>query len=94
MRELNKTRKIKKKGNIQNVTFNNNKSDIKGVEKIKIDDVVGCVTVNNSFEENFKNYFKNKKSKKWFNPFLYFNFYMDYFIIFISFPFLRKSKYK
>lgn len=32
-------------------------------QKITIDDKVGCITVNNSFEENFKNYFKKNKKK-------------------------------
>ena len=31
------------------------------VEKIIIDDKVGCITVNNSFEENFNKYFNSKK---------------------------------
>ena len=31
------------------------------VEKIIIDDKVGCITVHNSFEENFNNYFNSKK---------------------------------
>jgi predicted metalloendopeptidase len=33
------------------------------VEKIIIKDTAGCITVHNSFEENFKNYLKNKTSK-------------------------------
>jgi predicted metalloendopeptidase len=35
------------------------------IDKIIIDDKVGCITVNNSFEENFKNYFKNRKVKQY-----------------------------
>jgi predicted metalloendopeptidase len=35
------------------------------IDKIIIDDKVGCITVNNSFEENFENYFKNRKVKEY-----------------------------
>ena len=65
-KKMNKTRKIKKKETMEkkNHENKNNETKIKDIEKIKIDDVVGCVTVNNSFEENFKNYFKNRKGNK------------------------------
>ena len=58
----NKTHKNKRK---VKKTHNRNV----GVEKIKkliIKDDVGCITVNNSFEENFKNYLKSttKSSSK------------------------------
>jgi putative endopeptidase len=61
---MNKTRKIKIKGHIKKKNKSNEKREgnIGGIEKIIIDDKVGCITVNNSFEENFKNYFKNKKN--------------------------------
>lgn len=63
-----RTRKNKKNSNKNNM---NNKSrddnddiNMRNIEKIKIDDKVGCITVNNSFEENFDNYFKNKKNAR------------------------------
>ena len=60
-KKRNKTRKI-------NVNHETKKSDSAAaantkVEKIIIDDKVGCITVNNSFEENFKKYFKVKNTK-------------------------------
>jgi len=60
---MNKTKKIKMKGHAKKRNKSNEKRQgtIGGIEKIIIDDKVGCITVNNSFEENFENYFKNKK---------------------------------
>ena len=52
----NKTRKNKKE--IKS-SHNDNHGDIK-IEKLIIKDDVGCITVNNSFEDNFKNYLKNE----------------------------------
>ena len=70
-KKTNKTKKMIKKMKHENKS-NNVTSDsdtvldanIKGVEKIKIDDKVGCITVNNSFEENFNNYFNRKKNAR------------------------------
>ena len=62
---MNKTKKIKIKGHRakkRNKSNEKREGNIDGIEKIIIDDKVGCITVNNSFEENFKNYFKNKKN--------------------------------
>lgn len=61
---MNKTKKIKMKGHAKkrNKSHEKREGNIGGVEKIIIDDKVGCITVNNSFEENFDNYFKNKKN--------------------------------
>ena len=66
---MNNTRKIKnktahavKKRNKSNKHRHENK--IGSVEKIIIDDKVGCITVKNSFEENFEHYFENSKAKK------------------------------
>jgi hypothetical protein len=68
----NRTRKIKKKNNKNknNTSIVNNDNDdyknngdyanIGNIKKILIKDDVGCITVNNSFEENFKNFFKIK----------------------------------
>ena len=53
----NKTRKNKKE--IKSSSHHDNRGDIK-IEKLIIKDDVGCITVNNSFEDNFKNYLKNK----------------------------------
>ena len=63
---MNKTRKIKIKryAKKRNKSNENREGNISGIEKIEIDDKVGCITVNNSFEENFENYFKNKKNAK------------------------------
>lgn len=64
---MNKTRKIKNKTRLKKKSKSNEKREGKNVsiEKITIDDGgVGCVTVKNSFEENFENYFKNKKRDK------------------------------
>ena len=62
---INKTKKIKKKEAMDDShEKNTNKGEMIDVEKIKIDDIVGCITVKNSFEENFENYFKNKKGNK------------------------------
>jgi putative endopeptidase len=62
----NKTRKIKKKNksHLKKRNKSNEKYEEKTnrVSKITIDDKIGCITVNNSFEENFNNYFKNKKA--------------------------------
>ena len=66
---MNKTRKIKNKTHVKKRIKSNEKRNEKrkekdiSIEKIIIDDNVGCVTVNNSFEENFEKYFKNKKGK-------------------------------
>ena len=61
---MNKTKKIKIKGHAKKRNKSNEKRQgtIGGIEKIIIDDKVGCITVKNSFEENFENYFKNKKN--------------------------------
>ena len=61
---MNKTKKIKIKGHVKKRNKSNEKREgnIGGIEKIIIDDKVGCITVKNSFEENFENYFKNKKN--------------------------------
>jgi predicted metalloendopeptidase len=63
---MNKTRKIKNKTRLKKKSKSNEKrqGNIDGIEKIIIDDSVGCITVKNSFEENFENYFKNKKRDK------------------------------
>ena len=63
---MNKTKKIKMKGHAKkrNKSHEKREGNIGGVEKIIIDDKVGCITVNNSFEENFDNYFKNKKNAR------------------------------
>jgi len=53
-RRTDKKLKIQRDGDID---------DINNLEKIQIDDKVGCITVNNSFEENFKKYFKVKNTK-------------------------------
>ena len=70
----NRTRKIKKKNNknkkknnisvvnSDNDDYDNDNENIGNIKKILIKDDVGCITVNNSFEENFKNFFKNRKS--------------------------------
>ena len=61
-----RTRKNKKNSNKNNM---NNKSrddnddiNMRNIKKITIKDDIGCITVNNSFEENFDNYFKKKKN--------------------------------
>ena len=65
----NRTRKIKKKinKNKNNSSVNSdnddNHEDNENIGNIKINDDVGCITVNNSFEDNFRNFFKNKRSK-------------------------------
>jgi predicted metalloendopeptidase len=60
---MNKTKKMKIKHRAKkNNEKNGDAPNIKGVEKIIIDDSVGCITVKNSFEENFEKYFKNKKN--------------------------------
>jgi predicted metalloendopeptidase len=67
---MNKTRKIKDKIHLKKRNKSNEKYDegtignIDNIDKITIDDKVGCVTVKNSFEENFENYFKNKKNAR------------------------------
>jgi hypothetical protein len=64
---MNKTRKIKNKTRLKKKSKSNEKREGKNasIEKIIIDNGgVGCVTVKNSFEENFENYFKNKKRDK------------------------------
>ena len=63
---MNKTKKIKMKGHAKKRNKSNEKREgnIGGVEKITIKDDIGCITVNNSFEENFDNYFKNKKNAR------------------------------
>ena len=53
---MNKTKKNKNKKNI--------KKNKEKIHKIIVDDKVGCITVNNSFEENFNSYFKNKNEFK------------------------------
>ena len=72
--KYNRTRKIKKKKNnnknknntsivnSDNDEYENDEDNIGNIKKILIKDDVGCITVNNSFEENFKNFFKNRKS--------------------------------
>jgi len=60
---MNKTRKNKKKTHIAK-TSKDKKEKSGKIDKIIIDDKVGCITVNNSFEENFKNYFKNRRVKQ------------------------------
>ena len=59
---MNKTKKIKIKGHAKKRNKRHEISQGSDVKKIEIDDKVGCITVNNSFEENFKTYFKNKKN--------------------------------
>ena len=60
---MNKTKKMKIKHRAKKSNEKNGDApNIKGVEKIIIDDSVGCITVKNSFEENFEKYFKNKKN--------------------------------
>lgn len=56
----NKTRKNKKE--IKSLHHDNDDVDYGGIKikKIIIKDNVGCITVDNSFEENFKNYLNNK----------------------------------
>jgi predicted metalloendopeptidase len=56
----NKTRKNKKE--IKSLHDDNDDVDYGGIKikKIIIKDNVGCITVDNSFEENFKNYLNNK----------------------------------
>jgi predicted metalloendopeptidase len=61
---MNKTRKNRKKTHIAK-TSKDKKEKISNIDKIIIDDKVGCITVNNSFEENFENYFKNRKVKEY-----------------------------
>jgi len=63
---MNKTKKIKMKGcaKKRNKSHEKREGNIGGIEKIIIDDKAGCITVNNSFEENFDNYFKNKKNAR------------------------------
>ena len=60
---MNKTRKIKNKTHVKKRNKSNEKREgnIINIEKIKIDDKLGCITVKNSFEENFKTYFKSKR---------------------------------
>ena len=61
---MNKTKKIKNKTHVKKRNKSNENHEegtIGNIDKIIIDDKVGCVTVKNSFEENFENYFKNKK---------------------------------
>jgi len=62
---MNKTRKIKNKTRVKKRNKSNEKREgnISNIEKIKIDDKLGCIIVKNSFEENFKNYFKSKRDK-------------------------------
>jgi len=58
----NKTHKNKRK-----VKKSHNRNvDIEKIKKLIVKDDVGCITVNNSFEENFKNYLKSttKSSSK------------------------------
>ena len=64
---MNKTRKNRKKTHIMKTSKGNeyHKEKSSKIDKIIIDDKVGCITVNNSFEENFKNYFKNRKVKQY-----------------------------
>lgn len=64
---MNKTRKNRKKTHIMKTSKGNeyHKEKSGKIDKIIIDDKVGCITVNNSFEENFKNYFKNRKVKQY-----------------------------
>ena len=64
---MNKTRKNKKKTHVAKISKGNesHKEKSSNIDKIIIDDKVGCITVNNSFEENFKNYFKNRKVKQY-----------------------------
>lgn len=59
---MNKTKKIKVKEHAKKRNKSHETSQGSDVKKIEIDDKVGCITVNNSFEENFKTYFKNKKN--------------------------------
>ena len=51
---------------MKNKTRKNKNADEKGskdvIEKLIIKDKIGCITVANSFEENFKNYLKSKKN--------------------------------
>ena len=50
---MNKTKKIKIKGHRakkRNKSNEKREGNIDGIEKIIIDDKVGCITVNNSFE--------------------------------------------
>ena len=56
----NKTHKNKKE--IKSLHDDNDDVDYGGIKikKIIIKDNVGCITVDNSFEENFKNYLNNK----------------------------------
>jgi predicted metalloendopeptidase len=56
----NKTRKNKKE--IKSLHHDNDDVDYGGIKikKIIIKDNVGCITVDNSFEDNFKNYLNNK----------------------------------
>jgi len=64
-KKINKKRNKTKKINVSR--HETKKSDSAAVaantkvEKIIIDDKVGCITVQNSFEENFNNYFNSKK---------------------------------
>ena len=51
----NKTRKNKKE-----IKKMHKDARVEKIEKLTIKDDVGCITVNNSFEENFKNYLKSK----------------------------------
>ena len=51
----NKTHKNKREVN----KSHNRNANIKQNKKLIIKDDVGCITVNNSFEDNFKNYLKN-----------------------------------
>jgi len=55
---------MKIKNNITRKIKNKNGTDYKleNIKKIKVKDTIGCITVNNSFEDNFKNFFKNKNS--------------------------------
>jgi len=62
-----RTRKNKKnsnKNNMNNKSRDDNDINMRNIKKITIKDDVGCITVNNSFEENFDNYFKNKKNAR------------------------------
>lgn len=62
--KINYKRTRKNKKNSNKSRDDNDDINMRNIEKIKIDDKVGCITVNNSFEENFDNYFKNKKNAR------------------------------
>jgi predicted metalloendopeptidase len=59
----NKIRKNKTRKNKKEHKSSHHDNDSIKVEKLIIKDDVGCVTVNNSFEDNFKNYLKNDEIK-------------------------------